>query len=101
MLYFMTIFSTDIPYMQDVDRIVNGMQNCSLTCNEEASIEIPSTSNSNNNSVPNARLPKQGLKNLNGKDSSYQAPQKGKQTGTAKGNYTIQIYHHAIQKFKL
>lgn len=59
------------------------MQNCSLTCNEEAS--IPNTSHSNE-IVPNTRLPKQGLKNLNGKDFSCQASQKGKQTGTAKGN---------------
>ncbi|XP_012220948.1 uncharacterized protein [Linepithema humile] len=87
--------ANNIPYMpEEVDRIVNGMQNCSLTYNEGASNEIPNTSYSNNTSVPNARLPKQGSKNLNGKDSSCQASQKGKQTATAKGNRTRNRQHN-------
>lgn len=73
---------------EEADCIVNGMQNCLLTCNEGLNVEMPpNTLYPNSNSVPNARLLKQGLKNLNGKDSSYQALQKGKQTGTVKGNY--------------
>jgi len=73
---------------EEVDRLVNDMQNCSLTYNEEASAnaEIPNTLHLNMNSVQDAKQSKQGSKNLNGKDSSYQIQQKGKQIGTVKGN---------------
>ncbi|XP_011871005.1 PREDICTED: uncharacterized protein LOC105563739 isoform X2 [Vollenhovia emeryi] len=72
---------------EDVDRLVNDMQNCSLACNEGADVsaEISNASHLNTNNVRNARQPKQGPKNLNGNDS-YQTQPKGRQTGTVKGN---------------
>ncbi|XP_028048898.1 uncharacterized protein LOC105834586 isoform X2 [Monomorium pharaonis] len=76
------------PCMQEeIDRLVNDMQKCSLTCNEGATVnaEIPNALHINMNSMQNANQSKQG-KNLNGKDSTYQVPQKGKQTATIKGN---------------
>lgn len=74
-----------------MEHLDNGMQDCSLTYNEGAGAndEISNTSHQNMNSTQNARQPKQGLKNLSGKDLSYQVAQKGKQTGTAKGSSKI------------
>lgn len=76
-------FLIDGPYMQEeIDRLANDMQNCSLTCNEGANAieQMPNALNS----VQNGKQSKQGLKNSNGKDSSYQSQQKGKQI--VKGN---------------
>lgn len=70
---------------EEVDRLVNDMQNCSLTYNEGANTnaDIPNALHLNMN---NAKQSKQGPKNSSGKDSSYQVQQRGKQTGTVKGN---------------
>ncbi|XP_070153573.1 putative uncharacterized protein DDB_G0291608 isoform X1 [Polyergus mexicanus] len=72
---------------EEMEHLVKGMQNCSLTYSEGASAndDISNTSYQSMNSAQNARQPKQGLKSLSGKDPSYQVAQKGKQTGTAKG----------------
>lgn len=83
---------TDVPCMQEeMEHLVNGMQNCSLTYSEGAGAndDISNTSHQSMNSAQNARQPKQGLKSLSGKDPSYQVAQKGKQTGTAKGSSKI------------
>lgn len=72
---------------EEIDHLANDMQNCSLTCNEGANAIAEMPNALNMNSVQNAKQSKQGLKNLNAKDSSYQIQQKGKQTGTVKGNY--------------
>lgn len=73
---------------EEVDRLVNDMQNCSLSCNEEASVsaEISNALHLNMNGVQNAKQPKQGSKSSSGKDFMYQIHQKGKQTGTVRGN---------------
>lgn len=78
----------DIPYVQEeVDHLVTDMQNCSLTYNEggNAIAEIPNMQ-LNTSNIQHTKQPKQGPKNLNEKESSYQIQQKGKQTGTIKGN---------------
>lgn len=79
-------FLIDASYKQEEADLVNDMQNCSLTYNEEASAESPNSLHLNTNSVQNVKQLKQGPKNSSGKDSSYQIQQKGKQTGTVKGN---------------
>ncbi|XP_018402507.1 PREDICTED: uncharacterized protein LOC108779572 isoform X3 [Cyphomyrmex costatus] len=77
------------PYMQymqeEVDRLVNDMQNCSLNDRPNISAEIPNTSHVNTNCVQSINQAKQGPRNSSGKDSHY-IQQKGKQTGTVKGN---------------
>ncbi|XP_024869249.1 uncharacterized protein LOC112452984 isoform X2 [Temnothorax curvispinosus] len=79
--------NTHVPYMQEeIDRLVNDMQNCSLTYNEGPSANAETPKVLHLNSVQNAKQSKQGPKNLNGKDSTYQIQQKGKQTGTVKVN---------------
>lgn len=76
---------------EEVDHLVNDMQNCSLTYNEGASgsVEIPNALHLNMNRVQNAKQSKQELRNSNERDFSYQIQQKGKQTGTFKGNNNI------------
>lgn len=76
---------------EEMEHFVNGMQNCSLTYSEGAGAndEISNTSHWSMNGAQHAGQPKQGLKSWSGKDSSYQVAQKGKQTGTAKGNSKI------------
>ncbi|XP_072758114.1 uncharacterized protein [Anoplolepis gracilipes] len=72
---------------EEMEHLVNGMQNCSLTYSEGAGAndDIPNTLHWSMNGTQSARQSKQGLKSLNGKDPSYQVAQKGKQAGTAKG----------------
>ncbi|KAL6257366.1 hypothetical protein P5V15_010939 [Pogonomyrmex californicus] len=82
-----TTSNAHVPYMQEeADRLVNDMQNCSLTCNEAAGIsaEISNVPYSNMNGVQ--KPPKQGSKNSSEKNSSYYIQQKGKQIGTVKAN---------------
>lgn len=82
----------DVPCTQDeMEHFVNGMQNCSITYSEgtSASDETSNTSHWSMNGAQNIGHPKQGSRSLSGKDSSYQIVQKGKQTGTAKGNSKI------------
>lgn len=83
-------------------RLVNGMQNCSLTCNETAGCNVDGKDICGAepivykaptpyiNGVPNTKHPKQGTsRNLGGKDFSCQVSDK-KHNGTAnksgKGN---------------
>lgn len=76
---------------EEMEHLANGMQNCSLTYSEGPAIndDIPNTSHRSISGAQNVRQPKQELKSLNGKDPLYQVGQKGKQTGTAKGNSKI------------
>lgn len=73
---------------EEMEHLVNGMQNCTLTYSEgtAANDDISNTSHRNISGAQNARQPKQELKSLNGKDSSYQVAQKGKQSGIVKGS---------------
>lgn len=94
----------DAQYKQEEINFVNDMQNCSLTCNEGANVESPNSLHLNANSVQ--KQSKQGPKNSNGKDSSHQIQQKGKQTGTVKGdnnnliNYITNIFSYCLSLFK-
>ncbi|XP_011055687.1 PREDICTED: enhancer of mRNA-decapping protein 1-like [Acromyrmex echinatior] len=71
---------------EEVDRLVNDMQNSSLNEGSNASAEIPNASHVNMNNMQSTNQSKQGSRNLSGKDSSHPIQQKGKQTGTIKGN---------------
>ena len=82
---------------EEVDRLVNDMQNSSLNEGSNASAEIPNASHVNTNSVQSTNQSKQGPRNLSGKDSSHPIQQKGKQTGTVKGNNSKIKYFNTIE----
>lgn len=86
MKFVLINFLIDASYKQEEPDFVNDMQNYSLTYNEGASAESPTSLHLNTNSTQNIKQSKQGPKNSSGKDSSYQIQQKGKQTGTVKGS---------------
>jgi len=80
---------------EEVDRLVNDMQNSSL--NEGSNAEIPNASHVNTNSVQSTNQSKQGSRNLSEKDFSHPIQQKGKQTGTVKGNNSKIKYINTIE----
>lgn len=98
---------------EEVTRLVNGVQNCSLTCNEIAGCNVDSKDICSTepivykvpfpyiNGVPNTKHSKQGMpKNLGSKDFSYHVSDKKHSGMTNKGSKGIITTHSFTYLFK-